>query len=55
MVAFVETGEYAFSRPLLIITRGEPNAAARGFVDFLCGPEGQAIVAKLDYIPARGK
>jgi phosphate transport system substrate-binding protein len=55
MVAFVETGEYPFSRPLLIVTRGEPKGAVLKFLDFLCGPEGQKIVEKLDYIPAAAK
>ncbi len=55
MVSLVETGEYRFSRPLLVITRGEANGPVRKFLDFLTGPEGQAIVGRLDYIPITDK
>jgi phosphate transport system substrate-binding protein len=51
-VANVRSGVYAFSRPLLVITRGEARGNVREFVEFLSGPEGQAIVNSLDYIPA---
>jgi phosphate transport system substrate-binding protein len=45
-----QSGAYPFSRPLLVIVKGQPNPALRDFVDFLLGHQGQAIVNRLDYI-----
>lgn len=50
-IANVRSGLYTFSRPLMLITKGEARGSVRDFIDFLSGPEGQAIVAKMDYIP----
>jgi phosphate transport system substrate-binding protein len=54
-VANVQSGAYRFSRPLMLVTKGEAQGAVRDLIDFFCGPEGQAIVSKLDYIPVAGK
>jgi phosphate transport system substrate-binding protein len=54
-IANVRSGVYVFSRPLLLITKGEARGNVRDFIDFLSGPEGQAIVAKMDYIPVAAK
>ena len=50
-IANVRSGIYTFSRPLMLITKGEARGNVRDFIDFLSGPAGQAIVAKMDYIP----
>jgi phosphate transport system substrate-binding protein len=54
-IANVRSGVYRFSRPLMLITKGEAYGSVRDFIDFLSGPEGQAIVAKMDYIPVASK
>jgi phosphate transport system substrate-binding protein len=50
-VANVQSGAYPFSRPLMLVTKGEAQGPIRDLIDFFSGPEGQAIVSKLDYIP----
>lgn len=37
---------YPLRLPLTVVTVGAPTGAARTFVDYLLGPEGQALVAK---------
>lgn len=54
-VANVQSGAYRFSRQLMLVTKGEAQGSMRELIDFFCGPEGQAIVSKLDYIPVAGK
>jgi phosphate transport system substrate-binding protein len=50
--ANVVAGTYKLSRPLLLLTKGEAKGAAQDFIHFLAGPEGQAIVKQMDYIPS---
>jgi phosphate transport system substrate-binding protein len=50
-LANVRSGAYTFSRPLLVIVKSDASKNVREFVDFLSGPEGQAIVSKMDYVP----
>jgi phosphate transport system substrate-binding protein len=54
-VANVQSGAYRFSRPLMLVTKGEAQGPIRELIDFFRGPEGQAIVGKLDYIPVPAK
>ena len=44
-------GSYPMSRPLYLLTNGEPKGQAKVFVDFMLSPEGQEIVRKHDYLP----
>jgi phosphate transport system substrate-binding protein len=43
----VRSGEYAISRTLLMITKGE-----QAFLDFVLSEDGQKIVSDVHYIPA---
>lgn len=45
------TGEYPIARKLYIYTAGEAEGAVKEFIDWITGPEGQAIVAKQDFVP----
>jgi phosphate transport system substrate-binding protein len=45
-----KNGTYPIVRPLLLLTKGEPEGIVKEFIDFCLGSEGQAIVAE-DYIP----
>ena len=47
-------GSYHLARPFYFVALGEPEGAAREFVDFCLGEEGQAIVAQR-YGPVRAK
>ncbi len=49
MVENVDNGTYPIFRPLNMLTNGPPNELAQAYLDFVLGPEGQAIVAE-DYI-----
>ena len=44
---------YPISRPLLMVTRGEPKGLVSRFLDFVLSVEGQKIVAKIDFVPVK--
>lgn len=44
---------YTLSRTLYLVTRGEPAGVARGFIDFMVSPEGQAVVER-NFTPVAG-
>ena len=41
---------YPMSRPLFVVTNGEPEGDAKVFIDFLLSPRGQALVRKHGYL-----
>lgn len=47
----VAEGRYPISRQLLVVTDGEPSGTAAELVDYLVGPEGQALVEEAGYLP----
>ena len=49
----VLSGKYPISRPLFLYTNGEPQELAKKFVDYALSKEGQEIVVKTDFVPAR--
>ncbi len=44
-------GKYPVSRPLLMLTKGEPQGLAKDYIDFILSKEGQAIVKDEGYVP----
>ncbi|MGH8019696.1 MAG: phosphate ABC transporter substrate-binding protein [Opitutaceae bacterium] len=46
----IATGAYPMSRPLFLLTNGEPAGEAKRFVDFMLGERGQALVRKHGYL-----
>jgi phosphate transport system substrate-binding protein len=44
-------GTYPLTRPLQIYTRGEGGVAAKKYLDWIYGPEGQKIVEREGYVP----
>jgi phosphate transport system substrate-binding protein len=44
-------GSYALARPLYFYTPGEPQGVTRAFIDWVTGPEGQAIVSRVGFVP----
>ncbi len=48
----VKAGTYKVSRPFLYLTKGEPSGAAKDYIDFVLGPDGQKIVGE-DYITVK--
>ena len=51
----VQSGLYPISRPLFLYTRAGASDAASKFVDYVLSPEGQAIVATIDFVPLKLK
>lgn len=49
--ATVKGGTYPISRSLHMYTLGEPTGAVKDFIDFVQGPDGQAIVEDIGFIP----
>ncbi len=49
----VVSGAYPISRPLFLYTNGKPEGAAKKFIDYALSPEGQSIVAKVDFVPIK--
>ncbi|HYE19855.1 MAG TPA: phosphate ABC transporter substrate-binding protein [Tepidisphaeraceae bacterium] len=48
--ANIATGKYPMSRPLFLLTNGEPTGDAKTFIDFLLSDRGQELVAKHGYL-----
>ena len=46
----IASHRYPMSRPLFIITNGEPQGDAKTFVEFMLSPQGQALVKKHGYL-----
>jgi phosphate transport system substrate-binding protein len=46
----IATKKYPLSRPLFLLTNGEPTGAAKTFVDFLLSDRGQELVKKHGYL-----
>ncbi len=46
----VLAGRYPIRRNLYLITKGEPGALEKAFIDFVCSDKGQEVVKKLGYI-----
>lgn len=49
--ANIINGTYPMSRPLLLITNGEPEGHAKTFIEFMLSPSGQELVQKHNYLP----
>ena len=47
----VQDGMYPIARPLYMYTAGEPTGAIREYLDWILGPEGQAWVRELGFVP----
>jgi phosphate transport system substrate-binding protein len=47
----VVSNAYPISRPLLMLTRGQPQGLVADFIAFVLSPAGQKIVEKLDFVP----
>ncbi|MEA1908706.1 MAG: phosphate ABC transporter substrate-binding protein PstS family protein, partial [Euryarchaeota archaeon] len=46
----IQSGDYAISRTLLMITNGEPDADEQAFLDFVLSHDGQQIVEEENFI-----
>jgi len=44
-------GSYPLARDLYMYTAGEPSRQIRAYLDWILGPEGQAIVRELGFVP----
>jgi phosphate transport system substrate-binding protein len=49
--ATVNDGTYPISRPLYMYTAGEPQGEVKIYLDWILGPEGQAVVPTLGFVP----
>jgi phosphate transport system substrate-binding protein len=49
----VRASTYPLTRPLLLVSRSAPTGAVRELFDYLLSPEGQQIVARNGFVPAR--
>jgi len=47
----VAAGHYPLARPLRMYTHGQPQGAAKEYIDWILSPAGQKIVADSGYIP----
>lgn len=46
----IATHKYPMSRPLFLLTNGEPTGEAKTFIEFVLGERGQALVRKHGYL-----
>jgi len=49
----VLSSAYPISRPLLMVSRGQPLGLVADFLNFVLSPEGQKIVIKIDFVPVK--
>ncbi len=49
----VKSGKYPISRYLYYYTRVKPSGEIKKFIDWVTGPEGQAIVSNVGYFPIK--
>ena len=49
----IATKKYPLSRPLFLLTKGEPAGAAKVLVDFMLSERGQELVKKHGYLPLK--
>jgi len=54
-VGEVAAGRYPVARALYCYTNGEPSGVLKQYLDWVKGPEGQAIVEELGFVPVRQK
>jgi phosphate transport system substrate-binding protein len=50
----VWSGEYPIARWLYMYTTGKPSPEEKAYLDWIMGPEGQQVVADIEYIPLKG-
>jgi phosphate transport system substrate-binding protein len=50
----IRSGDYAISRTLWMITKGEPDPDEQVFLDFVLSEDGQNIVSEVHFIPVSG-
>jgi phosphate transport system substrate-binding protein len=43
--------QYPISRPLYMITQGQPAGLAKDYIDFILSPDGQKIVEEQGFVP----
>jgi len=46
---------YPIARYLYVYSAGQPKGAAKEYLDWILGPEGQKIVEKIEYVPMPGE
>jgi phosphate transport system substrate-binding protein len=51
VVENVNNGQYPITRVLWMFTKGMPDTLEAAFIEYIQGPEGQAVVEDLGYIP----
>ncbi|MBN2264882.1 MAG: phosphate ABC transporter substrate-binding protein [Candidatus Aminicenantes bacterium] len=49
----IRNGSYKLVRPFLFVSRGEPSAVAKAFIDFILSDEGQALIVEEGLLPVR--
>lgn len=52
-VVTARDGSYPLSRGLFIYTRGQESSELKAFIAWILGPEGQAIVERLGFVPGQ--
>jgi phosphate transport system substrate-binding protein len=50
----VWAGEYPIARWLYVYTTGKSSPQEKAYLDWIMGPEGQRVVADIEYIPLKG-
>jgi len=51
--ANIDADKYPLVRPFLFVSKGEPAGAAKDFIEWITGPEGQALTRKEGLLPPK--
>ncbi len=49
----ISDGSYAISRPVLYLTKGDPQGLAKAFIDYVLSPGGQSVVAGMKLVKVK--
>ena len=49
----IRSEAYPYARPTYFYTNGEPTGAAKAFIEFALGPEGQKISQQVGFVPLK--
>ena len=51
----IENGSYPLASSFYAVTRSDADENTLALLDWICGPQGQALIEKTGYIPAANK
>lgn len=51
----IRSGRYPLTFPLVMATRQSPRREVKDLMDWICGPEGQALIDRVGFVSLKGR